>query len=903
MRTLRTCGHLLTAALLTITSAAAQIPDPTETAVTPYAPGTRYDPAIPTLEQVTGHQSGMAISTHADVKAYLSALASASDTVRIIRFGESWQGRELIYAVVARPERIAGLEQIQAGMQQLADPRALDAATEQRLLDELPATGWLANCVHGDEPSGTDAALMVLYHLVAARGDAVVDRILDESVVIVDPLQNPDGRDRFVFYTRAARGRWADPTPDSAEHSQPWPTGRSNHALFDMNRDWFAQTQPESQARIAAFMSHWPQVYVDLHEMGGNSTYYFAPPAEPVNSEVTTTQRKWLTRYGRNNAKAFDQHGFEYFTREAYDSFYPGYGDSWPTFHGSVGMTFEMASSRGIVYRKRDGRLLRYRDGVHRHFVSSMRTLQTLAENRREALESFVAHRKAGVARGVDGPIAEFVFPPSGDRTRLARLMNLLISQGIEVHQATGPYKVEAASPLGTDDPTERTFLPGTFTISMAQPASTLAHVLLEPHFDMTAEFVAEQRIRASRREGTQFYDLTAWSLPLLFGVETWQTNRPGTGPRQLLAVGGATSGAAPLRKAPPKVAYLIPWGSNGAAALAVDLLRRSVRIRSLDRSFRLGGVDFPAGSLVVRVNDQPEGLHARMAELSAAHGVEVHSADSSWVESGPDLGSGDSHVLEVPRIAMLWDRPVNTYSAGWARYLLERRYGLPVSVLRTRDAARSDLGRFTTLIVPEGSGYSDVLGRRGIDNIRTFVDKGGVLVTLGRATRWLMAEDVDLLASKAEDRQPPVDNADPEPEEENTKDEAFDYQAAIRPDKERPPTVPGAILRVCVDDRHWLGFGYTGHANVVHDSSNIITPIKLDRGTNVAVYAEGEQLVQAGFVWDESRTQLPNKAYLLHQSRGDGHIVAFAEDPNVRAFADGLNLMLLNAVVMTAGR
>lgn len=916
---------------------AAQVPDPVPLPSTPFFAGVRYDERIPTLQQVVGHDWGSEVSSHAEVEMYLQALvAAAPDRLRLVPYGESWEGRTLYYALFGTPANLQRIDAIQRGMQRLADPRGLADADAEALVGDLPAVGWLANCVHGDEPSGTDAATFVLYHLLAAQGDPLVELVTKELLLGVDPLQNPDGRDRFVHSTRAARGRWADATPLGAEHSQPWPGGRVNHALFDMNRDWFAMTQPETQARVRTFLSFWPLLYVDLHEMGGNSSYYFPPPAQPVNREITATQREWLGRYGRNNARWFDRYGFGYFTRESYDSFYPGYGEGWPTFHGSIGMTFEMASARGLVYRRRDEQLLHYRDGVMRHAVASMATLETLAKAPKEALRAFLQHRRAGIARGTDGPVKAYVFPDQGDRTRLARLMNLLLAQGIEVQRTTQAFAATAKSlrAKGADAAVPVTFAAGSYVVAMDQPASALATVLLQPHFDMEPEFLAEQKQREKKRRSLEFYDLTAWALPLLFDVDAYSLGERVPGPLQRLRAGEAGSGAVPLRAAPPQVAYVVAWGQNGAAALLAELLRLGVKARSIDEPFVLDGVEYPAGSYVVRVHGQPPDLHARMRELAQAHGVTPYCADSSWIERGPDFGTDEGLALKVPRVAMAWDRPVVANSAGWLRYLLEQRYGVPVTPLRTHELGRVELDRFTVLILPEGGDYADVLGKRGTAAIQGFVERGGVLVTLGSASRWLMAKDVGLLASEAEPRQagkkekesdkpaaekPAGETRADEPAGEATKegapkDEAktakgaeaavpFDYDAAIRPDKEAPPATPGAILRVLVDGEHWLGFGYRGSTSVVHDSANILTPVKLDRGTNVAIYAKAEDLVQAGFVFDDSRQQLPQKAYLVHQPRGRGHVVAFAEDPNVRAFADGLNLLLLNAVLLTAGR
>lgn len=933
---------MLAVAVLLASVLVAQVPDPSPGSkpVFEMAPGTSYDAAIPTLDQVTGHEWGSEISDHGQVERYIQALAAAApDRVQVVPFGESWQGRKLYYVVLGRPSTMQRLPEVQQSMQRLADPRGLTEQQSEELLRDLPAVGWLANCVHGDEPSGTDAALYVLYHLLAAQNDPVVDKVLDECLVLIDPLQNPDGRDRFVFYTKAARGRFADPTPQAAEHSQPWPSGRSNHAMFDMNRDWFGVTQPETAARVAAFLQWWPLVYVDLHEMGGNSTYYFPPPAQPINNEISVAQRDWLRRYGKNNARWFDRFGFDYFTREAYDAFYPGYGDSWPMAHGSVGMTFEMASARGLIYRRSDEGLLHYRDGVRRHFVASLATLETLANGRVAAQQTFLAHRRAGIARGDSGPVREYVLPPVGDRTRLARLANLLLQQGIEVHEASEELRAAeaqaiTAEPAHGESETSKamTFPKGSFVVSMSQPASTLAALLLQPHFDMEEAFLDRQRVRQQQRRSGQFYDLTAWSLPLLFGVECYQTHKPLLGARRLLTAGQASAGAASLRAAAPKVAYVVPWGANGAAALLADLLRMGVRAKCIDEPFTLDDQKFAAGSYVIRVHDQPANLHAHMGELARTHGVTPYCADSSWIEEGPSFGTREGHVLKAPRIAMAWDRPVSPYSAGWLRYLLEQRYGLPVTALRTPDLTRVDLERFTVLVLPEGRGYERTLGASGGQAIAGFVRRGGVLITLGSATSWLSTKGVDLLATDLEKRGEGVatnakqaqgkqskvagagvgvsdaaneaGEAQPaKPSELQERKSDYDYQAAIQPDKESPPSTPGAILQVVVDGTHWLGFGYQGTASVVHDSSNILTPVKLDQGTNVVRYQKREQLVRAGFIWEDSLKQLPDKAYLVHQPHGRGHVIAFAEDPNVRAFADGLNLMLLNAVLLTAGR
>ena len=317
------------------------------------------------------------------VAQYLQALQKAAPTkTRLIQYATTWEGRPLWLFVIGSPDRIAKLDQVKADIQRFADPRRTPAADGDRLARELPVVVWLVHGVHGNEISSADAALVEAYHLLASQGDAGVDAVLRDALVLIDPMQNPDGRARFIARTRRA-ARWPPiPTPYSAEHDEPWPGGRSNHYLFDMNRDWFAQSQPETRGRIKIGLEFQPQVTVDLHEQGGDNAYYFAPPAEAINPHVTKSQIAGWDLFGRANAARFDERGWAYYIREVYDAFYPGYGDSWPTFQGSIGMTYEQASARGLAFARSDGDTLTYRDGVMHHFNAAIVTAITAARNR-----------------------------------------------------------------------------------------------------------------------------------------------------------------------------------------------------------------------------------------------------------------------------------------------------------------------------------------------------------------------------------------------------------------------------------------------------------------------------------------------------------------------------------------
>ncbi len=380
------------------------------------SPGTRYDPAIPTLESVAGHDFRERVTPPDQIIRYMEALAEAApDRTQLIQYAESWEGRPLVVLVIGSPERMARLDDIKADLALLADPRGLSDEESQAVLDRLPVVTALMHGVHGNEISSSGAAMAEAYHLLAARGDAGVDMVLRESLVLIDPMENPDGRNRFVNQNTMAESRWPDPNTASAEHDEPWPGGRVNHYLFDLNRDLFIQSQPETRGKVALFREFQPQIVVDLHEMGGDATYFFPPTAPPENPWYGERQIALMDVFGAANAKVFDERGFSYFNRDVYDLFFPGYVDMWPMSHGALGMTYEQASARALVLRRSDGDLLTYGDGVLHHFTAAIETAKTAALHRERILTDYLAFRQEGVELGRNGP-AELVLHSAHDQ-------------------------------------------------------------------------------------------------------------------------------------------------------------------------------------------------------------------------------------------------------------------------------------------------------------------------------------------------------------------------------------------------------------------------------------------------------------------------------------------------------
>ena len=832
-------------------------------------PGTRYDPDIPTLEEVAGHDFGEVITPPADVIRYMEALAAAApERTHLIRYAESWEGRPLVILVIGSAERMARLEVVKADLARLADPRGLSDDEAEALVAQLPVVTALMHSIHGNEISPAGAAMAEAYHLLAATGDADVDLILSESLVLIDPLENPDGRNRFVYQNQIAQARWPDEATVSAEHDEPWPGGRSNHYLFDLNRDLFIQSQPETRGKVDVLLDFKPQIVADLHEMGGDATYFFPPTAPPSNPWYGERQIALMDVFGSATAARFDERGFAYFNREIFDLFYPGYVDMWPMGYGALGMTYEQASARALRLRQSDGNLLTYGDGVLHHFTAAIQTALTAARNRERILRDYLAFRREGVAAGQNGP-AEIVLHSAHDPGMAERLAMMLVENGVEVYRASGPVTAG-----------DRTLSAGSsFIVPLDQPTHGFIHNLLDAHVPMAEEFVQRQIERRANRQPDEIYDLTAWSQSLLWDVEAIETDATGARGDAVTAedaaarpeVLGDDAGGGPVVALPEAVVgYLMPWGTNAAAAVVEAL----------------------------RVAENGPDLRTSLARIAARHSAEVVPIDDAYVREGMSLGSGRVRGLREPRVLLVYDAPGQSYSVGWTRYILERRYGQRTTTVRASSLGRATLADYDVVVFPS-SNYGNAVGGGMVDRLQAWMRDGGTVITMAESSRW--ASRAGLLATETERRGGRAEGDDPP--DPGTPDQPIEYLDAISPDDESPEGVPGAILRTVLDTEHWLSAGTDGEIGVLVEGSRVFRPITLDDGTNVGRYADLENLVLGGIVWEESRPQLANKAFLIHQPVGRGQLVAFAEDPNYRAYAEATQLLFMNAVLLGPGR
>ena len=796
---------------------------------------------VPTPAEFLGYELGARFTPHHRVVAYVEAVGAASPRVTVERYGETPEGRPLLVAVVSTGDAEAARLSALAASRGEGEP-------------DTPVV-WLSYNVHGNEAVSTEAALATLYEL--ATGDPAATG-LDRVVVVLDPCLNPDGRDRYVSgYTQRVGAR-PDADPDAREHDEPWPGGRFNHYLFDLNRDWAWGTQPETRARLALYNRWLPAVHVDFHEQGVDSPYYFAPAAEPFHPRVTAYQRELQTQIGRANARVFDAQGWLYFTREIFDLFYPGYGDTWPTFNGAVGMTYEQGGSgrAGLAITTAEGDTLTLADRISHHVATGLETVRTTAENAAEVNRQYAAYF-ASRPEGARAYVAQ------GDAGRLGALADLLDLQGIEYGWAQDQTVRGVRYGGGLEAPAKSGRVevePGALVVSTDQPKGRLAAVLFEPEPALVDSVT---------------YDATAWALPYVYGVE-------GVASDDAISTGGPAPAAprAPAEARP--FAYVAGWSSPGDARLLARLLRDGVGVRVAPEPFEADGQRYGRGALVVtragngRLGDRFDRI---VRDAAAATGRPLGTLASGLAAAGPDLGSSRVGFVRQPTVAVLADEPVSPTALGEVWHWFDAVAEYPATLLTADDVSAADLADVDVLVMPDG-GYGSWLSEGRTEAVRDWVRAGGRLVALGRAVTALAGKDGFGVAVR-------------EPADADT---TADAQLRRYGDRERRGVsgdVPGAIYRVALDASHPLAYGYPDHTYVLKTRAASVA--FLADGWNVGVVRNGAPA--AGFAGAEAQERLRDTLVFGVEEVGRGQVVYLVDSPLFRGFwADG-ELLFANAV------
>jgi hypothetical protein len=887
-------------------------------AVDPLHPSPSYTASVPAPEALLGYRLGSAFTPYDQLEKYFQALAASLPArLKLESYGKSVEGRTLYTLTITSEKNLARLDAIRDAMKKLGDPRKTSPAEAAQIASSMPVVVWLSYNIHGNESNSSEAAMQVAYELAASE-DPKVKEWLDNAVVIIDPLENPDGRERYVQFYRTAQG--AEPRGDrfSAEHDEHWPGGRYNHYLFDLNRDWAWQSQQESQARVSAYLRWNPQVFVDLHEMNAEASYYFAPPAGPVLSTISPLLAKWFQIYGQANAAAFDRYGFRYFTREGYDLFYPSYGDSWPSLNGAVGMTYEQAGGgdAGLTVDLQDEqRTLSLRDRIERHFTASLTTIDTSVKHRADRLRDFYGFRRASIKAGEDGPVRAYYLLPGSDPQRIAHAVQILLHQGIEVKRLEADSDLDDAIGYYGEKPGRKHLPSGTYAIDLAQPDGFLARSLLDPE---------------NKPDLNYFYDVSGWSLPYALGIEAYGSGKPlrtrASGVEVLPEEKGAIAriGGDANGNQGNAAAYVISWQQSAAMPVLARLLSENYKAfvtlkRSRQRDSQGREKDFAAGSIVVPLEGNPPSLTARVTQLSEEDHCQVFAVPTLLADNdGTDLGSNKVRFLRKPKIAMLMDSPINASDYGSLWFLLEKQIGLPFTPIRAESLRDTDLNQYNVLILPPDSGdgrsYTRLLDKTRISE---WVNNGGLLIGIRGGAVWASKrragivstgfhwvrrdaeeqriEEERAAAKPGESREEESQPSKEEREKQNeTKLQRKLMKYADREQDFRRELIPGTVLRVSLDNTHPLGFGLPEQMAVLDRTAPILELTA--KGENPAYFVK-DNMKLSGFISPENEKKLSLTAYALRERVGSGHVVLFADNPTFRGHWDATARMLVNAI------
>lgn len=804
---------------------------------------------VTTPEKFLGYPLGSQYTPHHKVVDYFKELSSYNFMkMNLEVYGKTNEGRELLIAIVSSTENMQRLEEIRKNNLRLAG-QLTDKAPDT----QMPAVVWLSYNVHGNETSSTEVAIKMAYELVAGNNPSINDW-LKNTVVIIDPCLNPDGRDRYVNWFNSVRGKEANSDPIAREHDEPWPGGRSNHYNFDLNRDWCWQSQVETYQRIRKYEQWMPVIHSDYHEQGVSSPYYFAPAAEPYHEVITPWQRQAQNLIGKNNAKYFDKNGWLYFTKEVFDLFYPSYGDTWPIYNGAIGMTFEQAGngSAGSCIEVDDDTLTLY-DRIAHHYTTSLGTLEIASAQHQTLNEEFKKYFDDARNNGA-GTYKTFVINGSQVQ-KIKALTGLLKNNRINYsYLKTGTLVKGFHYQTGKEEP--YTSQPGDLLISTYQSNGHMVKVLFEPE---------------SKLKDSVTYDITAWALPYAFGVDGYAVREriqaEGTAPTTDLKI-----------PADNAYAYLISYQSFADGKLLAALLKNKIKVRYAERDFTFDNKSYKKGTLII-LNHENKDRIAFMLQLAKQGDASVQIVNSGYMDSGFDFGSDKLHVVHAPKVALLTGEGTASTAVGEIWHLFEQQLDYPLTLLNAANIGVNDLKKVNVLIVPDS--YLKILNDKE-SPLKNWVREGGKIIALENAAVQLANAEWGPKLKKSDDNNTGSTYQDLK-KYENRERESVSYGT------------PGSIYKIELDNSHPLAFGYADSYFTLKMNTNCFEFLK--DGWNVG-YMKQEP-VTAGYVGIKAKGKINDGTVIGAQDFGRGQLVFFADNPIFRSFWENGKLMFTNAVFL----
>ena len=825
-----------------------------------------------------GYELGDEYTLHSDVVRYFRQLDEESNMLTLHKYGETYEGRGLYYAVITSEESQGSIGELRERNLRLANPDDIEGDERNRLLAEQPVLVWLSYNVHGNEPSSSEAAMQTAYRMVAGM-DGETEQMRQDAITIIDPMINPDGRDRYVFWYKSAKSYVLNDDANDYEHDEIWPGGRTNHYWFDLNRDWTWLVHPESQGRIAAYQQWLPQVHLDLHEQGFNSNYFTMPGTTPYNYELPREYEKWADVFGRGTIEKFDEHNINYFTREAFDFFYPGYGSSYPSVMGGIGMLAEQGghSRGGRAVETDDGYVLTLRQRIFDHYTNSVATIRTAANNR-EGLLNYFSNTFSQEAR--QGDVEAFILPDnSSDYTY--ELINILLQHGVEVEKATEDFTVNDAFSYWDGEESDRDFSSGDFIIKTDQPK----------HIFINTLFKRQLEIRDS-----VMYDMSTWSAPMAYNLDAaWSTSEVGVGSEVLT---GQIAYPFGVTNQDAGYAYVIDWGQRFAPNALSKLWEEGYRVRTATQPFSFDGTTYTRGSLIVlkgRNHEKRDSIADDMARIASEASVEIVGFDTGRMDEGIDLASRDSQPVKKPKVALIVDSPFNSYTAGQIWFLFDRWSDFGISRIRTEALMGIDLNEYDVIVMPGSwSGVGGAIDSTAQEKMKSWVESGGTLVaTEGTATFFSKDQsgftNVELV-KKEQDKEDKESNSDIDPEA-YTRYEAREDSSGLK-------RIPGAAFQGMIDDSHPLAFGVGNQLYSLKFSDDAFVP-STDWQTVGYYSKDPETLLASGYASQENINKAAGHAFAGVDEMGSGKVVFLLDNTQYRMFWIGPARLMQNAVML----
>ena len=799
-----------------------------------------YNPNIPTPKSSIGHQVGDWHITHDKLVQYMYTLASSSDRITIENRGATFEGRPLLLLTITSANNHANIETIR---QQHLELTQKEPSTTN--INEMPIVVQQGFSIHGNEPSGSNAALAVAYYLAAAQGPAI-DTLLNNTVILFDPSYNPDGLQRFAYWANTNKSKNINPDPNDREYDEVWPGGRTNHYWFDMNRDWLPVQLPESRARIATFHKWMPNILTDHHEMGTNSSFFFQPGIPSRTHPLTPQQNQDLTgEIGSYHATAFDKIGSFYYSKESFDDFYYGKGSTFPDINGSIGILFEQASSRGHAQESVNG-ILTFPFTIRNQFTAALSTLEAAVAMRQKILsyqQEFYqqAFKEAAKADAI-------VFGDEKDPSKAYHLAEILMRQNIQVHKIANDFTSNGKH--------------YTKESSYAVPKNQRQHRLINAMFEKRTKF-----------KDSLFYDVSAWTLPLAFNLDYNQdipTDKVGE---------KITTLTKPAANAPKysEYGYLMQWHDYYTPKALNMLLKKGIRAKVGMTPFTSQNKEYDYGTILIPVQNQDlssKDIAKAVEEIVAQTGVTIDPANSGQTQK-VNLGSNQFKALKLPKVAMLVGDGINPYDAGEIWHLFDQRYDMHITKLDTKNFRRVDLSKYTDIIMPATRG--NALNKDAAKKLKTWIQNGGTLIGYKSAGKWLEKNEFIKMTFKS------------------NKTTATDISFEQRSNYNGAQYIGGAIFQTTLDRSHPIAFGYKNKSLPVFRNTTLFVEADKNSYNNPIKYTASPLL--SGYISLPNLELLKNTVPFKKAKLGRGNILYFTDNTNFRAFWYGTNKLLMNAI------